>query len=375
MNRDSWWAMPGSAQLVDLVRRHLRSGKSVAMPQPEFFPSGLAECVRSAVQEDGLLAWHDLQHEAAEEADDPPRMVSGLFGEADPATRPVDAEELVHSPWFKNALIHVDLSCAEERCVRKWSRFVKEWEQSARGVSVDARSLFFLRFRPTAEIEMNDDVALSVLNSESFLGSLDMETFVHLLAAGQEATHLGTRLQSALVAELAGFDRELAEYLSAYSVDDLTEPDELLRSFAERRGWVGARSRARWEDGTAGYVDGVLSEHSAWLAAQGKNDSIRRRVWSAELRVLFPEIERWRFEFVQRHRHRFHTEMGLEEMELGTLIRELKRHRILLEDDQWTMINLLRTARNHLAHITPLPPTIIPRLVHSLHPHGAQPPG
>ena len=74
-----------------------------------------------------------------------------------------------------------------------------------------------------------------------------------------------------------------------------------LRTIAIERGWKpDAPAELRWELGIEDSIGGRRRPHSAFVALCGDGTEIDRRLWRAQLRVLFPAIEEVRLALLPR---------------------------------------------------------------------------
>jgi hypothetical protein len=173
---------------------------------------------------------------------------------------------------------------------------------------------------------------------------------------------LHRQLTLAVACELAGTDAALARALAELELRELLQPTEFLRAEAGRRGWDAARAHRRcWEDGLLDAVDGGEVVHAAALAVCGDDAELRRRVWRAEIRVLYPFIEELRLRLLSRLRPYLRlpveTTYGLVDdvydLELGQLVHFLRGRN--LPRELWRLLNVLAGMRHALAHLRPVP--------------------
>jgi len=143
---------------------------------------------------------------------------------------------------------------------------------------------------------------------------------------------------------------------------ELLEPQEFLRAEAARRGWNAARARRpNWEDGLIDAVNGEDVVHSVALASRGDEAELRRRIWQAEVAVLYPFLEEQRLQLLPRLRPYLRlpveTAYGpvddIYDLELGQLVYFLRGRN--LPRELWRLLTLLTDMRHALAHLRPVP--------------------
>jgi hypothetical protein len=111
-------------------------------------------------------------------------------------------------------------------------------------------------------------------------------------------------------------------------------------------------------------IDGETKIHSAALAISGGNAEISHRVWSAEVGILFPFVEKKRHEILDQLNEvlqiPFKTRFGdviedLQDLEIGHIESQILTNNIGINPKLWNKIQILRQIRNALAHSEPVP--------------------
>lgn len=94
-------------------------------------------------------------------------------------------------------------------------------------------------------------------------------------------------------------------------------------------------------------------------------DHINTLVWEAQIKLLFPIIERYRSSFVKRHSNAISDNFPIQnsfgevinsplDVELGTLIQLVGQKRLALTMSEYNQLDMFRCARNDLAHLSML---------------------
>jgi hypothetical protein len=194
------------------------------------------------------------------------------------------------------------------------------------------------------------------------VGALDLQLDLWLHADSQPLPALHRRLTLAVACELAGTDAALARALAKLNLRQLLEPQGFLRAEAVKRGWHEAHARQpNWEEGLIDGINGEQVIHSVVLAILGDDTALRRRIWQAEISVLYPFLEKQRLALAPRLRHYLRlpveTTYGLVDniydLELGQLVHFLRGRN--LPRELWRMLNFLTDMRHALAHVRPVP--------------------
>ena len=98
--------------------------------------------------------------------------------------------------------------------------------------------------------------------------------------------------------ELAGWNRDLLDFLLDQDEDIQIDPRDDLKAPAGAA--VGSRD-ACWEDGHVDIWEGWPRIDTLALLAANRDEEVRKRIWRAHSRVLFPVIDEIRCALIRRH--------------------------------------------------------------------------
>jgi len=155
------------------------------------------------------------------------------------------------------------------------------------------------------------------------------------------------RLAVDLAVELCGWRLDLVADLVSQREEDILDP----------MGWLHRNADAAIASpATFGAAPFLCPLH---LLAKGDLVELRRRIWSAQLSVLFPWIEDQRQRLVERYRKQLYIDehlralgvFAVEDIELGGLRRQLSK---VLARDETEQVAALANLRNDLAHRKPV---------------------
>lgn len=157
------------------------------------------------------------------------------------------------------------------------------------------------------------------------------------------------RLAVDLAVELCGWRLDLVADLVSQRQEDILDP----------MGWM----ERNLDQASAATATFGASEFACPLnlMAKGETAELRRRIWTAQLSVLFPWIEGHRQTLIERYRKHLHLDEHLralgvnsvDDIELGGLRRQLGRIVVREEADR---LASLANLRNDLAHRKPISP-------------------
>jgi len=155
------------------------------------------------------------------------------------------------------------------------------------------------------------------------------------------------RLAVDLAVELCGWRLDLVADLVSQRQEDILDP----------MGWLQRHA----DEAIATPASFGLSPFACPLHLLAKGDlvELRRRIWTAQLSVLFPWIEAHRQRLIERHRKHLYLDehlralgvLAVEDIELGGLRRQLGR---VLTRDETDRLAALAGMRNDLAHRKPI---------------------
>jgi hypothetical protein len=136
-----------------------------------------------------------------------------------------------------------------------------------------------------------------------------------------------------------------------------------LRALAEVRGWSpDLPGDVAWGAGALETIEEADFVHSSLAALQGRADLLDRRIWQAEVAVLFPFLEQSRLDIVSElsgelevpFETPFGTVTDARDLELGQILRQLQRRGRAAH--VFSRIERLTRVRHALAHGEPARP-------------------
>jgi hypothetical protein len=357
-----WWELPGPAAFLRAAWEDVRGGKNVVLALPATVPPGLHDGLLALVRQAEMWAWRDFR--AGDEAAGPAALVEKLHQRfAPPKVGGVvlSADTLAGDPRLADTVIWVEGITA--MCWPTWRAFLRQYERACQMRPEQGRGLFCVPLASQMAGQVPEPaVALSVRRWWGVVGGIDLLLDLSLRADVGPMPALHRRLALAVACELAGTDAALARALAGLGLRQLLEPQEFLRADAARRGWNADRARRpNWEDGMIDGVNGEDVVHSVALAVRGDDAEVRRRIWQAEVAVLYPFLEEQRLRLLPRLRPYLRlpveTTYGpvddIFDLELGQLVHFLRGRN--LPRELWRLLNLLTDMRHALAHLRPVP--------------------
>lgn len=353
--RDEWWSLPGAGGFVDEVEGDLRRGRNVVLSLPRHVPDGLRAAVQRRLRDDWL--WTTLPASETE-GRTPPDV---LFGRC--ATRAREGR--------RSAAVFAEHGSEEPRIIwvdaiagqawPAWRQFLTDYEQACRAIPADRRSaLCVVRLGEAAVETIENNVCLSEHRYRGRVSDLDMLLFATMRLSCRQLSPARRRLLATVIARLAPWDPALADVLIDLQPAQVLDPHPALRAFAMERGWDAVPPS--WAVGSLDEVEGREHAHSAAVALADTRGEIARRIWSAQVEVLFPWVEEKRRELIDQLpgilRVPFTREDGsvihdVGDLEIGVVYHQLSSA-TGISSEKRHLARLLRDVRNSLSHLEPL---------------------
>lgn len=354
----SWWQMPGPLRFVEEAAAVLEQGQNLVLCLPEHCAPGLREAVQPSARRLGRF-WHRLD---AAGADDPVNFLYHRCVPQPTATTVWDEQTLCQEDGFAGHLIWLD--GVTETHWPAWRNFLSAYQHHCRCRSELDRTLFCVPLEGSLALTPpKADVCLQHLFWYDRVAPLDMLLYASLLWRKHALAPLLKQVVIALTAHLALFDPTLAERLAGAPLATLLAPQTLLRELAEARGWT--RDIQHWVCGAADCVEGEAQYHSAFLALLEFQPQLRQRLWSAQVGVVFPTLERFRLAWIEYLGEFLPATLpggdgSLKdrlELEFGQIYWQVSNSGLRYKPEIWEPVQRLRELRNALAHGEPLDPT------------------
>jgi hypothetical protein len=358
---ERWWQFPGPSQFLQTVARDLSQGNNVLLALPALVPDGLRDALAEQVRHNDLLTWREVPAQAGDSG--LTLLVERLHEQFAPVENPgavLSAATLASAKSFVGTVVWVE--GMNQRAWPVWREFLRQFQHACNGLAEWSRGLFCLPLGGPLATEAAGDVALTVRRWRGVVGPLDLSLDLAQLIDGRRENPLHRKLRFALSLELAGPDVALARELARLDLLTLIEPQETLVQVAVRRGWTSdGVGNPTWEEGMVDDFDGAEWVHAAVQARQGDVAAVRRRVWRAEVGVLYPFLEEQRLRLVTQVRPYlrlpvetpYGTVKDATDLELGQLVHYLRGRRV--PQPLWRVLAQLKDMRHALAHLQPVP--------------------
>ena len=294
------WSLPGPLKYLGIISEHISQGRCIAVARPTSIDMGWETALDRAISDSGRFLYRVPDDHL--NIEDPQRMIERLILKKDGG--PVlDGRNFVAACGVaaeQQMLPVLSIAFSDERLFRKWSDHVELLERWQR-IALERDRLIVLLERTglPGEIPGRKDPIYVNLGWPWPFEEMDMAVWSHVCR--QETKGVCGRLSVILASTLAGYDPELCLRLAEQDLDALLEPLPILKEYAQHRGWDSQTPSNPWI-GTQGFLNGRPIPHAAWEAVKAPREpDYLRRIWSAQISVVLPEIEEMRRKFIRKH--------------------------------------------------------------------------
>ena len=321
----AWWGLPGPRRYIELVEEHLREGRSVLLRHPENFPASLKDAIARRVTASDLWMWRSLELDGDDASEDPVVLLTQRF--AIDADRQPSTRQLMESESCRGLVVWID--GIDRKRWKEWTEFLVDYDRHARNAAGDHLLLCIHLEGEFAAEAFPGLAAVATCSWKRVVERHDMLLFVAELVRGHPDSGLLRDVRLAVCTELSGTDGELAIQLARTDLDTLIRPLTVLQGIARARNLKECQvDAASWQAGMSEYWGDRWRLNSCVAAVLGQGREIKRRVWKAEIGVVFPFIEEQRVEIVELIRPMLklpiQTEFGVIEeasdLEIGQLL-------------------------------------------------------
>ena len=346
------WTLPGPTRFVLHVENALRDGANVVVRFPVATPAGFGEHVRSRLQG----SWRCTVFRP-EPANPPFRSLRERFAPQLPSEWSPTLLDLCEHEDFRGRLIWLDgVGRMDKEDCSTWRKFLVDYAQASRSVPEFERTLFVAVLEGTPPADPPpEDVTLKCFDWRDVIDETDLLLAAHGRLRSRDAGLVMRSLLATTVARVASWDPDVAERLLDERCDAILDPRSLLQSVAREKGWT-SDTDACWELGTA---SGNGVSHAALASLEDPPRDLRRRLWSAQVAVLLPSIDSWRWSLLVEHRALLSEHLEREgvavdalDLEIGKLTGMVQRPGF--DPEVRRDVRQMSRWRNELAHEKPL---------------------
>ena len=352
---EKWWTLPGPAEYVSSVVQSIKDGNHVILALPSYVPKSIDKEIKERLGKSWPL--YALPADSGFSALD---FIYDHFLQGIESAAARSAEELVQSEAIHNRVFYLRLQTGQQWDA--WSPFLTDYIDACHSFGRRGPAQFLvILIDEAASVNTNEEALLRVKRWSNITDLLDATLYAALVYQERPNDPLKRRLAIATIAEFSLWDPSIADIFVEQGSDALDRPYEILLDVGRSRGWE-AGSQPAWEYGQADFFEGEKRIHSAFLALQGRRDDLSRRIWKAQISVIFPFLEQCRRSIIESANGTLHPPgkierngytrfvESVEDLEFSDLHEQLRafHHH---DSRELTMLRELRSIRNDLAHM------------------------
>jgi hypothetical protein len=281
-----------------------------------------------------------------------------------------NAYTIAQEPSFNGKLIWV--KAIDATVLGNWKRFITEYEQACRSMSLVDRTLFCIELVGDVALDPPpEDLCLARHALKSYVDDLDMLLYTSILYRNHRIPDLYRHVCISVVAKIAAYDPVVADHLEEDQFLRHGDPKPTLLAIGKQRGWnldVASEEKDFWWKGMLDLVSGEGKIHSAVLALKNNDHEIRRRIWSGQVGVLLPFVEERRRDVVngiaKLLKVPYTTRDGfvitdVNRLEINHVLHQIGTNGLRIPSSLHRFISSLTRIRNSLSHFEPCDPNLL----------------
>lgn len=336
-----WWnQVPNALKYTNDIKNSLLDGKSVLIISKQRFPwqDDWKELLEEAIrQETGEKKFVD-----APPVNEPGKYLleEGCKKETRALYRPLkgyadflaENDDITLHDWYLRVEVDSDIQ------LKKWIEFVSEYVNKRK--KKNRLAVFLLKWCGDYIPELMKGI--TVFNFDDYIEEFDKIVFSFLLSSDLKGNDFIKTYLAELAVNVAGNDVELCAECVREGDEFLASPENCISRIAQET----CRS-----DGSAYDAEGLLAD-------------IKNHIWSAQIKTIYPQVERYRQYFVDKYSKQIKKGLPIAtrygevdspyEVELGTLVFMAGSRQIELSEKEYNKLKKNREARNKLSHLSVL---------------------
>jgi hypothetical protein len=313
--------------------------------------------------------WSSLDLEDGGSSPPPDMLYKRFVPEAEPSVFRT-AGSLAVERQFSNRLVWIDRM--PPPMWPSWKCFLRDYAHACRSRDELDRSIFVVCLAGELALDPPDqDVCLTRHIYRGFVRRIDMMFYADSCFQDWPSTGLDRELAVQIATHLAIWDPMLAQKLASADRRTLFNPWTFLQELAQDRQRQSEHQEMQspaWHAGAVDQVDGREVAHTLAVVLGGQRHEIDRRLWSAEVGVLFPFVEERRREILEALKSLIRvphqtasgvTITDLRDLEIGHIHHQLLNNGCAVDGRTRRLVHALRDLRNALSHLEPVDPDLL----------------
>lgn len=281
-----WTTLPGPTAFIERTAQDLRETYSVVSRRPAYLDDSWSRRLKARLEE--FYAWNDVACSPQEFY----RFCAQLCGK-ESLLGPQDLQR----NSLNGHLFYVACHSADEW--PQWVSLLTEFVVAQKTIDDKLhRNVFLLAINNDA-LEAPNEALLKKRDIPDFLR--DEDPFFHACqCSSRDGSNRSIEedIRIHICSELALWDFDLCRYLLDFPLEQLIDPIDVIKEYAEAKNLGDLDGALGSESGSKTNSSG--SSPSVTLALNGNREELTRRVWRGQVQVLFPLIEDQRCKLIER---------------------------------------------------------------------------
>jgi len=358
-NPGDFWTTPGAVRFLNDFTAIVKVGRSAIVQTPELHPNGMVREFKEIAEKQ--YDWIELTiHD---------NSILEAFSCVFPSYFNGKAASL---PLFRVVLRQISEKCFFLDCRQAspllWEEakgFLMSFQVIMKDVEPLKRSILVIMAPHFAFLDnLRTDSTYESLAWSNYVRLADIKFMIDFLGVQGVEHSIANSLRREVIASLCLWDSKLMRVLLCLNLESLLSPERILQVYAEEMSWDKDSNPSTDELRISGIVQKVedMNEvHTAYACSKNDQGVLYKRIWIAQVRILFPYIEFQRELLITKYGYAIrlsyaNRETGeminnLEQLEIGSLAHLFRRSksgvlpRRVVEFTCW-----LKDVRNYLAH-------------------------
>jgi len=266
---------------------------------------------------------------------------------------------------FKNDFKDLKIKILESSTITDYKKIihsVNEFDELSQNTpKFERQNLVILKDFDDKYLNLNKSNTLfKYFKWDNIISKFDMIYFIDELLYNKINNTNKRNLISNIIANYSCWDFQLAKkFISQKNLKDIVYPDSILIKYANSYGWTKDTTE-NFYNGNIKIWNGNKHIHSSYLLITDRYEEIRRRLWMAQVTVIYPLIEEHRIKIINKIKNWFDIYPFIKkeindyyDIEIGHLCDIVKRINIK-DKNLLTFLIFLKNLRNNLSHLKPI---------------------
>lgn len=301
----NWWKLPSTTKFLNSVVNDIKNGKNTILWFPEVIDPGYIRELCDFIRSHNCYSLVKLNPLDKKPID----YLCEYFKIQTVTSEDRSLKKLLTN----NALEGKILLIQPNPNLIEWLEFALKCQHELQDIEPISRCLLIL---PIAGISNNTlpkpDICLSVKIYLKIIQDVDLELFYNAMIDDLNwKNELLKKTYISILNQISNDDFQFSKHLLNQSQEKIFDPFEIMVEYAQSKNWGSYGYKdlkdLKNEELDFFYMKGIInfrnnqpSYHSAFLALHNRRSDIEQRIWTAQVKVLFPFVEIYRHRLLKK---------------------------------------------------------------------------